>query len=60
LERLPTQLQQNLKSGPPDILRAITLSKATVRKMTQNLGWATVYNVLAIPAASPPAPQRER
>ena len=32
--------------------RAITLSQATVRKMKQNLVWASVYNVLAIPIAA--------
>ena len=41
-----------MKSDPLDILRAITLSQATVRKMKQNLGWASVYNVLAIPVAA--------
>ncbi len=41
-----------MKSDPLDILRAITLSQATVRKMKQNLGWAAVYNVLAIPVAA--------
>lgn len=40
-----------MKSDPLDILRAITLSKATVRKMKQNLFWASIYNVLAIPVA---------
>jgi Cu2+-exporting ATPase len=41
-----------MRSDPLDILRALTLSKATVRKMKQNLGWASVYNVLAIPIAA--------
>jgi Cu2+-exporting ATPase len=41
-----------MKSDPSDILRAYTLSKATVRKMKQNLAWASVYNVLAIPVAA--------
>jgi P-type Cu2+ transporter len=41
-----------MKSDPLDIIRAITLSKATVRKMKQNLVWASVYNVLAIPIAA--------
>ncbi len=41
-----------MKSDPLDILRAITLSQATVRKMKQNLVWASVYNVLAIPVAA--------
>jgi P-type Cu2+ transporter len=41
-----------MKSDPLDITRAIALSKATVRKMKQNLVWASVYNVLAIPVAA--------
>jgi P-type E1-E2 ATPase len=41
-----------MKSDPSDVLRAIKLSKATVRKMKQNLVWASVYNLLAIPVAA--------
>jgi len=41
-----------MKSDPADILRAIRLSKATVTKMKQNLVWASVYNILAIPVAA--------
>jgi P-type E1-E2 ATPase len=41
-----------MKSDPLDIVRAIRLSKATVRKMKQNLAWASVYNLLAIPVAA--------
>lgn len=41
-----------MKSDPADILSAIVLSKATVRKMKQNLFWASIYNVLAIPVAA--------
>ncbi|MBC8140030.1 MAG: copper-translocating P-type ATPase [Armatimonadetes bacterium] len=41
-----------MKSDPLDIVNAIILSKATVRKMKQNLVWASVYNVLAIPVAA--------
>jgi len=41
-----------MKSDPYDIVRAITLSKATVTKMKQNLFWAAIYNVLAIPVAA--------
>jgi P-type Cu2+ transporter len=41
-----------MKSDPLDVIRAIVLSKATVRKMKQNLVWASVYNVLAIPIAA--------
>ncbi|OIO55180.1 ATPase P [Candidatus Peregrinibacteria bacterium CG1_02_54_53] len=41
-----------MKSDPADILNAIILSKATVRKMKQNLFWAAIYNVLALPVAA--------
>ena len=41
-----------MQSDPLDILNAIILSKATVGKMKQNLVWASVYNVLAIPIAA--------
>ena len=41
-----------MRSDPLDIVKAIRLSKATVRKMKQNLAWASVYNLLAIPVAA--------
>lgn len=41
-----------MKSDPYDIVGAIRLSKATVVKMKQNLFWAAIYNVLAIPVAA--------
>lgn len=41
-----------MRSDPVDVPRAIMLSKATVRKMKQNLAWASVYNLLAIPIAA--------
>ena len=41
-----------MKSDPLDVINAIILSKATVRKMKQNLAWASVYNLLAIPVAA--------
>ena len=41
-----------IKSDPADVLAAIRLSKATVRKMKQNLFWAAIYNVIAIPIAA--------
>ncbi len=41
-----------MRSDPADIARAIRLSEATVRKMKQNLAWAGVYNLLAIPVAA--------
>ena len=40
------------KSDPRDVVKIITLSKATYSKMTQNLIWATGYNILAIPLAA--------
>jgi Cu2+-exporting ATPase len=41
-----------MRSDPYDIVNAIRLSRATVRKMKQNLVWASVYNVAAIPIAA--------
>lgn len=41
-----------MKSDPRDVLGAIRLSRATVRKMKQNLFWAAIYNVIAIPIAA--------
>jgi Cu2+-exporting ATPase len=37
---------------PEDAVRALILARATGRKMTQNLLWATGYNVVAIPLAA--------
>ena len=39
-------------SDPRAVLDTITLSKATYRKMQQNLFWATGYNVIGIPLAA--------
>jgi Cu2+-exporting ATPase len=41
-----------VRSDPRDVPRIIGLSKASYRKMIQNLGWATGYNILAIPLAA--------
>lgn len=41
-----------VRNDPRDIPRIITLSRATWRKMVQNLWWATGYNVVAIPLAA--------
>jgi Cu2+-exporting ATPase len=41
-----------MKSDPYDIVGAIELSRATLRKMHQNLVWAVAYNVVAFPAAA--------
>ncbi|MBE0689781.1 MAG: HAD-IC family P-type ATPase, partial [Anaerolineae bacterium] len=40
-----------VKSNPLDIVKIIKLSRATYRKMIQNLIWATGYNLIAIPVA---------
>ena len=40
-----------VRSDPRDVARAIDLSKASYRKMVQNLVWAAGYNVVAIPLA---------
>lgn len=41
-----------VRSDPRDIPRIISLSRATYRKMVQNLWWAAGYNILAIPLAA--------
>lgn len=41
-----------VKSNPLDVVNIIKLSKATYRKMVQNLIWATGYNVIALPLAA--------
>ena len=35
-----------------DVIKAIELSRATVNKIKQNLGWALAYNLFAIPLAA--------
>jgi len=40
-----------VRSDPRDVVGAIKLSRATYRKMIQNLVWATAYNLIAIPVA---------
>jgi len=41
-----------VRSDPRDVPRIIALSKATYRKMLQNLWWAAGYNIAAIPLAA--------
>ncbi len=41
-----------MKSDPYDIVGAVELSRATLRKMHQNLWWAVGYNVIAFPIAA--------
>jgi Cu2+-exporting ATPase len=41
-----------VRSDPRDVPRIIALSRATYRKMIQNLWWAAGYNIFAIPLAA--------
>jgi P-type Cu2+ transporter len=41
-----------VRSDPRDVPRIIALSRASYRKMIQNLWWAAGYNVFAIPLAA--------
>lgn len=41
-----------VKSNPEDVAMLIKLSRATYRKMIQNLWWAAGYNIVAIPLAA--------
>jgi P-type Cu2+ transporter len=41
-----------MKSDPYDVVGAVELSSATLRKMHQNLWWAVGYNVIAFPLAA--------
>jgi Cd2+/Zn2+-exporting ATPase len=41
-----------VRSNPLDIVKIISLSRASYRKMMQNLGWAAGYNVVALPLAA--------
>jgi len=41
-----------VRSDPRDVPRIINLSRASYRKMVQNLWWAAGYNIIAIPLAA--------
>jgi Cu2+-exporting ATPase len=41
-----------VRSDPRDVARIVGLSRASYRKMLQNLWWAAGYNIIAIPAAA--------
>jgi Cu2+-exporting ATPase len=41
-----------VRNDPRDVAEVLGLGRATYRKMLQNLGWATGYNVIAIPLAA--------
>jgi Cu2+-exporting ATPase len=41
-----------VRSDPRDVPRIVALSRASYRKMVQNLWWAAGYNIVAIPLAA--------
>jgi Cu2+-exporting ATPase len=41
-----------VQSNPLDVVKIIELSRATYRKMIQNLVWASGYNIIALPLAA--------
>ena len=41
-----------VKSNPLDVVKVIELSRASYRKMRQNLIWAAGYNIVALPLAA--------
>src|SRR5262245_9867655 len=41
-----------VRNDPRDVPRIVSLSRATYRKMVQNLWWAAGYNIFAIPLAA--------
>jgi len=41
-----------IKNDPRDVAKLVALSRKTMRKMNENLAWATGYNVIAIPIAA--------
>lgn len=41
-----------VRSNPQDAIDILRLSRATYRKMTQNLWWAAGYNIITIPVAA--------
>jgi len=41
-----------VKSNPMDVVSVIELSRASYRKMLQNLWWAAGYNIVALPLAA--------
>ncbi len=41
-----------VQSNPLDVVKIIALSRASYRKMIQNLWWAAGYNIIALPLAA--------
>ena len=40
------------RSDPQDVATVVTIGRATLRKMRQNLAWAVGYNAIALPVAA--------
>jgi Cu2+-exporting ATPase len=41
-----------IKSNPLDVVKILEISRASFRKMKQNIWWAAGYNIVAIPLAA--------
>ena len=41
-----------VRSNPMDVVKIVKLSRASHRKMSQNIWWAAGYNIVAIPLAA--------
>ncbi|WP_420805342.1 heavy metal translocating P-type ATPase [Liquorilactobacillus oeni] len=41
-----------VESNPNDIVKLLSIAKLTIRKMVQNLWWASGYNIIALPLAA--------
>ncbi len=41
-----------VESNPNDIVKLLQIARLTIRKMTQNLWWASGYNIVALPLAA--------
>jgi Cu2+-exporting ATPase len=41
-----------VRSDPLDVVKIVALSRASYRKMIQNLWWAAGYNIIALPLAA--------
>ena len=41
-----------VQSNPLDVVKIVALSRSSLRKMKQNMVWATAYNVFALPLAA--------
>jgi Cu2+-exporting ATPase len=41
-----------IKSNPLDVVKIVKISRASYRKMQENIWWAAGYNIIAIPLAA--------